>query len=327
MKPPVRIELPTIFGMKTVNAYLFVEPEPVLIDCGENTPASWEALEYGLRQQNLEWTDLRRIIITHAHVDHIGMANRVATASGADVWVNELCYDWALQPASMWTKRVEMLRQLMLADLPKGAAAGPLGQIMQSFSDAVIQVWEPLPPECLQTFPVDGQLRFGGALWKVIYAPGHTNMQTCFYQPDSKYLVAADMLLHIAPTPVIEFALDQPDQREKGMLQLLESYQKMLELDIETVYPGHGVPFSNHRRVIRRQLARIEQRQAEVYRLIQNGQHRFFDLFTSLYNNPMNLPGMSMLRGYLDLLMEAGMVVEKTSGVRRSFHSVTQTVD
>ena len=81
---PVLIELPTIYGMKSVNAFLLKGDEPTLVDCGEKTPASFEALRAGLRREGLELKDLQKIVITHAHVDHMGMAAQVAEASGAE---------------------------------------------------------------------------------------------------------------------------------------------------------------------------------------------------------------------------------------------------
>jgi len=74
MTEPIRIELPTIYGMKSVNAYLFLDPEPTLIDCGEKTDASWKALQSALAVYNLAVKDIKKVIITHAHVDHIGEA-------------------------------------------------------------------------------------------------------------------------------------------------------------------------------------------------------------------------------------------------------------
>ena len=80
---PVRIELPTDFAIGPVNAYLFTEPEPILIDTGVKSEASWAALMAGLAAHGLWVTDLQRVMITHPHVDHCGQAARLAAESGA----------------------------------------------------------------------------------------------------------------------------------------------------------------------------------------------------------------------------------------------------
>jgi len=106
MQAPIRIELPTIYGMKTVNAYLFLDPVPTLIDCGEKTSASWDALVAALKKYGLQIKDIERVIITHAHVDHIGMAGKIAAHSKAQIWVNEYCYTWATDKEEMWARRM-----------------------------------------------------------------------------------------------------------------------------------------------------------------------------------------------------------------------------
>lgn len=110
---PIRIELPTVFEMGTVNSYLFLDPVPTLIDCGEKSDAAWKALLDNLTTAGLKISDIERIIITHAHVDHMGMAARVADASGAKVWVSELVKDWAINLTSMQSARWNIITELI----------------------------------------------------------------------------------------------------------------------------------------------------------------------------------------------------------------------
>ena len=311
MTEPIRIELPTMYGMKSVNAYLFLTPAPTLIDCGEKTDASWEALQTALAVYDLTIKDIKKVIITHAHVDHIGMAGRIVEESGADVLVNEYCYKWAVDTETMWNHRKMMMKNHILGDMPPNGEGAAFSKMLGSFFDAIMNAWDTLPAEKVTTFSVDGILEIGGTTWQVIYAPGHTNMQTCFYQADKKWLIGADMLLSITSTPVIEFTLDDPTKREKGLATMLKSYQKIFDLEIETVYPGHYEPFNDHRRLIQSQLRRIHLRKEATYQLIEEGKNRFYELFDVLYTNRMNMPGMSMLRGYLDLLIDENRIEEQ----------------
>ncbi len=310
MTEPIRIELPTIYGMKSVNAYLFLTPELTLIDCGEKTDAAWEALQTALGVYDLAIKDIQRIIITHAHVDHIGMAGKISAESGAKVWVNEYCYDWAVNTEEMWQHRTAMMEKHVLGDMPPGEEGATAAKMLRSFFGTISNVWDPLPAEKVITFPLEGTLEMGGTTWQIIYAPGHTNMQTCFYQVDKKWLIGADMLLSITPTPVIEFSLTDRNKRENGLAVMLESYQKMLDLDIDKVFPGHYEPFGNHRKLIHNQLRRIQLRKEATYQLIEEGKTRFYELFDVLYANRLNMPGMSMLRGYLDLLIDENRIEE-----------------
>lgn len=314
MTEPIRIELPTMYGMKSVNAYLFLTPELTLIDCGEKTTATWEALQAALAVYDLAIKDIKRVIITHAHVDHIGMAGRVSEESGAKVWVNEYCYDWAVNTEEMWKRRIAMMEKHILGDTPPDGKGATAVKMLRSFFNTVLNVWDTLPAEKVTTFPMEGNLEMGGATWQIIYAPGHTNMQTCFYQAEKKWLIGADMLLSITPTPVIEFSLTDPEKRENGLATMLKSYQKMLDLEIEKVFPGHYEPFGNHRKLIQNQLRRINMRKETTYQLIEDGKTRFYELFDVLYANRLNMPAMSMLRGYLDLLIDENRIEERMEG-------------
>jgi len=85
-------------------------------------------------------------------------------------------------------------------------------------------------------------------------------------------------------------------------------------IEIDTVYPGHGSPFHDHREVIARQQARIEQRTAECLDLIHNRLHTIPDLLDIMYAyqpQQYRLAGLWMLVGYLDLLAAAGLVEQQ----------------
>jgi len=309
MQEPIRIELPTIYGMKSVNAYLFLEPVPTLIDCGEKTDKSWEALEAALAKYDLAIKDIQRLIITHAHVDHIGMAGKIVANSDATVWVNEYCLPWAIEKEKMWARRMKMLGK----QLPKNTDKSPsqFTQMILGFMERVADNWDNIPEDRLQVFPMNGTLNFGGGEWEVIYVPGHANMQTCFYQAEHKWLISADMLLSITPTAVMDVSIEDPTKRDRGLLQMLESYKKMEALEVDKVFPGHYDIFGNHRTLIQKQVARIYKRIEQTYMLIAEGNHRFMKILGIMYENRINMPAMSMLRGYLDVLLEDQRIVIK----------------
>lgn len=311
--PPIRIELPTIFGMKTVNSYLYTNPEPTLIDCGENSKASWEALQKGLADNGLKVSDIKKVIVTHAHIDHIGMAGKVCEHSEAEVWVSEYTYDWAVNLDKMRDARLHIISETL-----KELGDSPVNEVFKKVFSQFANFWLPIPPHRVKTFPVDGKLQFGGQAWEVIHAPGHCFDQVCFYQAQSKQLFSADMLLKITPTPVIDSDREQPNTRNKSIVQLLESYQKISELDIDIVYPGHFTPFDNPQTIIEYQVNRIEERTVECLKWIKEGVSDFFGLLQKMYGTNFSLPTIPMLVGYLDLLLAKNsiFVLKTDKGLR-----------
>src|SRR5215211_748076 len=80
-----RIAVPTPFAVGRVNVYL-IEDEPLtLVDTGPNSGSSLDVLERGLRALGHSIADLRRIVVTHQHIDHIGLVKIIAGRSPAEV--------------------------------------------------------------------------------------------------------------------------------------------------------------------------------------------------------------------------------------------------
>ena len=320
--PATRIVFPMDFTYKSVNAYLFLEPEPVLVDCGLKTAPSREALTTHLAEAGLRIADLSRVVLTHPHIDHIGLAAQIASESEAEIWVSELAFP-ALTDQMVEAPEQESFLRTFMCKCGFGEVA--MGYL-EAYELYIASLRPQIPPECLRTFPLDGQVRIGERDWQVLYAPGHHNRQTCFYQPDTRRLLSADMLLPKTPAPVIEPSLADPAQREHGLPQLMTSYQRFFELEVEQVYPGHGKPFQNHRALIDRQRARIQTRKDQCLRLIQSGVQHIPELVNAMYQHippGERLAGLAMLVGYLDVLLAEGQVWrEEEAGVWR-YHALS----
>lgn len=309
---PERIELPTNLQVGSVNAYLFTGPEPILVDAGVKTEACWDALLHALAAHNLTVADLSRVVVTHPHVDHFGLAGRIVAQSDADVWIAETGVPWLAPSLALWEQRLVFHAEQFLpaAGVPQEAISTAVHGMR-----ALYDLADPVPPERIHAFAVDGVLQMGGRPWSVIDTPGHASAQTCFYQPETHQLISADHLLAFTPTPVVETMPDAPNERIPALPRFLASLAIVEALEVETVYPGHGRPFGNHRAVIARQRARIEQRTAECLELVRSGVDTAVGLLDQMYSHyppQARFVALYMLIGYLDLLMAAGSVRRET---------------
>jgi glyoxylase-like metal-dependent hydrolase (beta-lactamase superfamily II) len=308
---PQRIELPTGWAMGPVNAYLFTHPEVVLIDAGLKTAACWAALEEGLATHGLAARDVARVVITHPHVDHFGLARRIVAESDATVWICELGMPWLTDTDAMWAERMAYYRERFL---PRLGLPPETAEAILTGMHGLASLADPVPAGRVVPFRPDGVLQLGGRPWQVIHTPGHAAAQTVFYQPETRQLLSADMLLAVAPTPVIEHPPPGETRRAPALAQFLRSLDAMEALDVDTVYPGHGRPFDEHRRVIARQRARIESRKAECLALIRGGVTTIPALLDRMYAHQppgARLAGLWMLVGYLDLLGADGLIRER----------------
>lgn len=306
---PLRLEFPIGWSMGSVNAYLFTRPEIVLVDAGVKTETCWEMLVDGLAAHGVAIRDLARVVITHPHVDHLGLAGRIAAESDATVWISELGGSWLTDMERMWLERMAYYRRELLP--PLGLLPETNEIIMESMRGLAAHA-DPVPAERVVTFRSDGVLQMGGRPWQVIHTPGHAHAQTVFYEPETRSLLSADMLLAVTPAPVI----DHPppgERRDPALPHFMRSLDMLEALDIDTVYPGHGRPFGDHRAVIARQRERISGRKGQCLELIRRGGHTIPELLESMYAHQPpegRVAGLWMLIGYLDLLLEEGEIKE-----------------
>src|SRR3982751_4800515 len=85
----VPLSVPTPFYIGPVNVYLIAEDPLTIIDTGPKTKEAIEALRAGLRSAGFLVSDIRRIVLTHAHEDHCGLAKSLRDeAKNAEILVH-----------------------------------------------------------------------------------------------------------------------------------------------------------------------------------------------------------------------------------------------
>src|SRR5207253_11161969 len=111
----ISISLPTPFYIGAVNDYLIKEDPITIIDTGPKTREAVDALCAGLRQNGLTTGDIRRIVLTHAHEDHCGLARSLRDeAKDAEVFV----HGWETGHRAARLEHEENLRLLQRAGVP-----------------------------------------------------------------------------------------------------------------------------------------------------------------------------------------------------------------
>jgi glyoxylase-like metal-dependent hydrolase (beta-lactamase superfamily II) len=303
---PIRIELP--FRPDSVNVYLFREPEPILIDAGFNSTANWEALIAGLAEYGCAPSDLKKVIITHPHVDHYGLAHRVADTSNAHFYIGHTAVNYMTASNPQWGHKIQYYREVLLPGM------GLPDNIVQAIAIGVNRNTynnQGIPATRLTGYGEGDIFELGGLAWMTMHLPGHDGAQMCFYQPETRQLISGDMLLAKTPTPVTDVP-DEGKPRDPSLPRFMKSLDRLETLDIDVVYPGHGPLFWNHREVIQAQRIRIHARKEECFGLLESGHKTIASLLAPMYPFlPLEhgLVGLWMILGYLDLLVQEGRVV------------------
>jgi glyoxylase-like metal-dependent hydrolase (beta-lactamase superfamily II) len=242
----LRMQLP--FALNHINLWLirdcFEGQEGwTIIDCGITNDATQEAWKH-LFENHLEGLPVVRVIVTHMHPDHIGLAH----------W---LCDRWQVP---LWMSMTDFLSAKWLSSKEGGAGVGAVaggggaadhfqrhGLLQDDDLEKIRARFNyysnlvPAVPKRFRRIMDQDQVLIGGQYWQAISGYGHAPEHLAFYAADSQVLISGDMVLPRISTNVSVYDTE-PDADPLGLF--LDSIKKFMHLDPKTlVLPSHGKPF------------------------------------------------------------------------------------
>lgn len=251
----IPISLPTPFYIGPVNVYLIKEDPVTLIDTGPKTKEAIDALRSGLRSAGLAVNDLRRIVLTHAHEDHCGLARSLRDeAKDAEVFV----HNWETGHRASRLEHDESLRLLQQAGVPEEEI-----QSMRRLYDSVRQYADSLDDDHCRELVDDAELEFEAGALRVVHTPGHTPGSCSFLREADRTIIAGDCVLkRITPNPVISPDPIDPSRRFRSLAEYLVSLARVRSFAPTLVFGGHGDPVHDFEELFHRYLKLINERQA-----------------------------------------------------------------
>ena len=306
------LRIPTPFQVGRVNTYLLEGKPLTLVDSGPNSGKALDELERQLESLGHRIEDLELVIITHQHIDHLGLVDIVAKRSGAEVAALDLLAPFVENFGDDAERDDEEAAALMRRHGISEEVVTALRQVTGSFRawGSKAKVTRPLH---------DGELlQLGDRRLEVQHRPGHSPSDTVFWDEERRILLAADHLIkHISSNPLISRPLDGSAERTQALVTYLESLKKTRELPAEIVLSGHGEPITDHVALIDERFAMHQRRAEKLYGLIAEEPRTGHGLAQALWGDVAVTQAfltLSEVIGHVDLLVNAGHVREVDDG-------------
>jgi glyoxylase-like metal-dependent hydrolase (beta-lactamase superfamily II) len=270
------LALPLPFELESVNVHLVKLDEGwMLIDCGMETDAAFETLRGALEQRGIAWNEIRQILLTHMHPDHMGLAARLLELTGAQLAM----HDAEARHLSMVREGGQRLPWLVQAYSQAGVPEA-LETKMEAHFFHIRKNFHQLSPHTLFSGGEEVPTAIGRLVvhWTSGHSPGHV----CLHSPERKLLFSGDQILP-GVTPNVAW---HPDRDMLG--EFLDSLQQLACLEVDLIFPGHGETFSGHRAWIAETIEHHRLRCDEILGLVQQSPRTVHSMVADLWRRPLS---------------------------------------
>jgi len=261
-----KIEIPLPKNpLKTLNSYVIKDSERnLIIDTGWNQDECMNAMQAGLRELGV---DIKKtdFFITHLHSDHLGLVSTLATDTST-IYFNQ-------PDANRFNSGIHLNDFINFARL-NGFPENELQAALHSHPGFKYRSNVYLAFHILKE---DDTISIGDYLFKCVQTPGHTLGHMCLYEPNKKIFVAGDHILNDI-TPTIQLWSDDWDP----LKEYLGSLDKVYQLDIELVLPGHRDVFRNCKERIQELKYHHQKRLDEIIFILEEGSQNAFQVASQM---------------------------------------------
>jgi glyoxylase-like metal-dependent hydrolase (beta-lactamase superfamily II) len=305
----IRMALP--LTLNHINLWALADGDGwTLVDTGMQTPETASAWRR-LLAEDLAPGRPTRIVATHMHPDHVGMAGWLARKFEIPLWMTRLEY---------------LTCRVLVADTGRPAPAdGERFYRRAGWDEEGIEQYRArfggfgkavhALPDSYRRIRDGDTLRIGGHDWRVIVGTGHSPEHACLYSPDRKLLISGDQVLPKISSNVSVFPTEPEADPLGDWLASIDILRREVPDDV-LVLPAHNEPFHGlHARLDRlaaghaRGLARLRERLAEPRRVV--------DVFGALFARPIVGTGLMGLAtgealAHLNYLLVRGQATRRT---------------
>lgn len=272
-----RVKITMSFPLRWVNSYVLSEPDGTItiIDPGPRNSETEQEWIDALAGLGLTFGDIRQIVLTHHHPDHLGLSGWMQQLTGAPVRMSTR----SRQEADvMWGPEASMNTILpdyySLHGMPEDKTE-QMYEHMEAFTSQITPLPNVTPIE-------DGEwLGMGGKQWVAVETGGHAPGHLSFYAPESMEILCGDAVLpQISPNISL-----QPGSDPQPLLSYMEGLHRLGTLNVRQAYPGHRNPFATFTERTVHLLAHHEERLQKMTERIQESPAKAYDICVYMFGN------------------------------------------
>jgi glyoxylase-like metal-dependent hydrolase (beta-lactamase superfamily II) len=243
-----------------INAYLIEGNNGnMLVDTGWNSPDAYSALTNELKNYGFTLKDISKIVLTHIHPDHCGLAGKIKQLSGAEISMDE-------REASLLKSRYVDVDGLIKETYDLLVTNGAPESDATTLSKASLPARELVVPISEYTAIKGGdKIVFEPFEFTVLSTLGHSPGHISLYEPNKKFLFTGDFILPEI-TPNISL---HPQSSPNPLGDYLKSLEEAYELEVNFAFPGHGPAFSGVKQIIEAIVRHHEDRKRAVLKSIE----------------------------------------------------------
>lgn len=235
--------------------------ETILVDCGFNTDKAYAALEEGMKEHGSHPSEITKLVITHIHPDHYGMAGRLKQLSSCEVVIHEKDAEQLQLRYFAPRSLAEQMGAFMAKNGVPAVESPPLQQGSFSMLDKVAAV----PPD---TAVHGGEvIKAGPFEFEIIHTPGHSPGHICLYEPNFRLLFTGD---HILPTITPNVSI-HAQTHGSPLADYIRSLDKLSELAVDRILPAHEYDIRDLKKRIAEIEAHHDERLAEMLGCVDRG--------------------------------------------------------
>jgi glyoxylase-like metal-dependent hydrolase (beta-lactamase superfamily II) len=240
----LRMPLP-FQGLDHINLWLLADGDGwTIVDCGMRSRKIQELWER-IFANGLEGRPVKRLLVTHFHPDHLGLAGWLAERWNVPLWMTrtEWLFGRMLSLDAQETTPEAVMSFYRAAGMDEVTLELLRAQGFGNYRRSVTPI-----PDTFRRI-VDGEaIEIGGRMWRVLVGHGHAPEHACFHCPELGLLISGDQVLPQI-SPHIGVYPNEPEANPLG--EYMSSLRRYYEVPAETlVLPAHKMPFTGlHRRL------------------------------------------------------------------------------